>query len=408
MDNAEDSVRVLGSCDRGRSMDQRGCAADEQREVRSVGRLSVLMLVVCALAVSCGVSGRFSNQPDIAGHSDEADGDWSVGVECRDGVVDAEGVQDSSDEHRPDVESDHLGQVESTDLQAESVGEEHHCDDHNDCTLDRCGGLVCVHEAVLLEGCCATATDCDDGDACTYELCLGYRCQYAERLQPCCSDDSECESHSPCETVWCEGGKCRNEWMSPQEQSNAGLACCSSHEDCGVGGLWEEDSDHDGQPGPDDASTVDYCEHGICRHTKSPGECQCGPEAGMGCPQSTTWCAANECYMDCVCVAVPTKWRCYSDFDCTDGDACTKDRCIDGCCKFEERESCCVSSDGCGDPLHPSDSYICVEALCFRWHNPDSIFCEYDWDCADCDPSTETRCGDSGLCEWAEISRSPQ
>jgi len=267
------------------------------------------------------------------------------------------------------------------------------CKDGKDCTVDSCQDGKCVHVAANTPGCCETTADCDDGDPCTEHFCLAHEC-LTNVLEGCCSEDADCNAASPCVKSWCDPivHFCDSEAKGLEQQKAEGLECCKMHGDCGSGGIWEEDTDGDGIPGPDNAATKDYCVDGLCKHATYPGDCDCGQ--GKLC-QDDNPCTSDECKGGCVCVHEPLPECCLSDSDCSDLSACTDDVCDAGnhYCKFLPKMCCCLNNSGCFDD-NPCTMDLCLFDFgmdCCH-HEPIADCCLFDSECDDCDPCTADKC----------------
>ena len=272
--------------------------------------------------------------------------------------------------------------------------------------FDECTDAVCsVHGRCLyaqkeLSGCCTEDADCEDADPCTYPLCIGHTCTYVSVVEPCCLTDADCLESSVCMVSWCDpdSHQCQSEPLSIAGQKFMGIECCEAHADCGVGGLWEEDSDADGQPGPDNPSTMDACSGGLCVHVPTPGGCECGLGAdGQQCPSDGLSCTDEICFSDCVCIVQEVVPCCVDSADCTDDNVCTLDVCENGVCVH------LLGAEGCGTPLDcqqkPCKDVHCINCVCvYEPQQPIGSCCLADDDCEDCDPCTKTYCSPSG-CE---------
>ena len=264
------------------------------------------------------------------------------------------------------------------------------CDDGNDCTADWCADHKCMVSGEDLPGCCDEDSDCEDGFPCTDHLCVGHEC-VTHVNKGCCFDDLDCVDTSPCRNIWCDPvtSYCHRETKSVEQQKTEGLECCQEDADCGPGGIWEEDNNGDGLPGPDDQNTLDYCSMGLCKHILPPVECDCGPD--QPCSDGTPL-TLDYCMEDCVCVYKPLSEWCYSDFDCDDYDYCTEDVCDLGMnlCKYYPKGACCGQDASC----HDDDN--CTWDMCFAFSGcynfPIPACCNTDEECDDCDSCTLDYC----------------
>ncbi len=289
------------------------------------------------------------------------------------------------------------------------------CDDGNDCTVDSCEFGKCWHEVAETPGCCGYHSDCVDGDPCTYDQCLDHVCHNEEVLYQCCHDDAYCGEPGPCGTPKCNliYHTCEFEFKSIEEQKSQGLECCEKSEDCTAGGIWEEDTDGDGAPGPDDVATLDYCLDRQCIHFSLPDECDCGP--GQPCVPDADPKTLDYCLDGCACVHPPDPLFCDSPADCKqDGIAFTDEGCVDNHCLYELNfgPHCDVLGIGCHDD-DPCTVGVCSVQYSSILHPMSCEFdqipgcCEADDDCDDCNPCTFDHCIAS-MCYHASVSDPPE
>ena len=289
--------------------------------------------------------------------------------------------------------------------------ETYNCDDGNDCTVDYLDGCHCIHDLADLPGCCIYPEACDDNQLCTSYACVDFHCTYYVKKTPNCTQwcgygfgASSCTPSTACETSWCDDltNTCAKAVKSIGQQLQEGLCCCDSDEDCMVGGVWEEDGDGDGKPGPDISSTLDLCVDGQCRHTVVPDECDCSGDIGA-CPIADSPCTESVCIADCVCGLELIQGCCKADVDCYDNDPITKDVCEDGECAhiYVDEGVCHWGPYGCQDLEVPPCAFShCVEELggCYTFLDftlwPILSCCQTDDDCGDCDPGTIDTCID--------------
>ena len=265
------------------------------------------------------------------------------------------------------------------------------CDDGNDCTTDTCVGGLCLSESALDPGCCAVEADCDDADICTKEACFDHQCLYYP-IHGCCNTKADCGELGICWDTTCDPWtkQCKFEKKSIIAQKVWGIACCDNDEDCGPDGIWEEDTNLDGLPGPDDPTTFDFCDYGLCNHPPKSGPCGCSTH--LDCYNAED-CSIDYC-LECHCRHIWIQWQCCSnDAQCpSDGNACTDDKCDleTGTCKYIKKVCCCASDDGCDDGDYCTID-VCMPDLCCS-HELDKDCCHEDEECDDCDPETMDVC----------------
>ena len=259
------------------------------------------------------------------------------------------------------------------------------CDDGNECTADICDGYACQHPAAIAPGCCQVAGDCDDDDPCTKHMCMHHKCVLVSTQLNCCYDDSDCAGAQACGTYWCnlDGHYCDYVWKSTEEQEAEGLECCTSNLDCKAGGIWEEDGDNDGLPGPDDPDTWDYCTGDQCEHIPYPEECDCESNWPQTCPPDSNPSTTVFCVEECMCLPHLALGSCKTSADCNDANICTNDACVDGKCVSAASCGCCGTDTDCFDG-NPCSQDKCVNFCCYSLPHPEpSDCCLSDEDCED-------------------------
>jgi len=212
------------------------------------------------------------------------------------------------------------------------------CQDDDPCTLDLCSldePNFCGHLQFPL--CCLDVSSCNDTNWCTTDLCTeGGTCQW-EVVPFCCNEDWECDDQDDCSLDACINHSCHYGPVVP------GQTCCHEDEDC-VGAT---------------NCTVGECIGNACVMTTLP---------------------------DC----------CAYDYQCNDGNPCTKDKCPEetGNCQNLAVEGCCVTDEQCEEdkpaalfcrPAH------CVAAEC-RYAPAVPDCCSAPADCDDSNPCTYDMC----------------
>ncbi len=283
------------------------------------------------------------------------------------------------------------------------------CDDDNACTVDLVDDCACSHLVAPDEGCCAVTEDCEDGDPCTVHACDNFSCRTevlpVESCKYWCDPGVEdsCVSEHPCQVASCDSTehRCSYADKGAEQQAAEGIHCCSGDGDCMERGVWEEDGDGDGKPGPDRPETLDLCVNGLCKHVEIPSGCDC-PEDGV-CPADADPCTDEVCLGECVCASVVDADCCTSDEDCWDVTVMTADSCTDGICSSVDLdvESCDINSscypEWCCDDGNDCTHDRCLVTADQCYHVPvlyPPMCCLVDGDCADCNPCTVDKCVD--------------
>ena len=260
------------------------------------------------------------------------------------------------------------------------------CDDKNACTVDSCEEALCKHTVSSDVGCCESSVDCEDGNPCTDHLCHENNCLIAD-VPACCLLDEECDNGYVCESSWCDQSwhQCMTEKKGVAQQYAEGIECCSKDAECMAGGLWEEDTDANGLPGPDNPATLDACIAGLCLHVLFPEDCGCGPSAD--CPPNENICLLNVCKDDCICEPKWIPGCCLKDSDCFDSTICTDDICdVENhkCVHAPKGQPSCCEYDSQCDDGNPCNIDLCFDQQCYDGPDPTSLSCcMSDEDCQD-------------------------
>ena len=280
------------------------------------------------------------------------------------------------------------------------------CDDGFYCTSDLCtdvdpvsGVGHCANPDAGFPDCCDSHADCQDGDPCTVNACLANECRQGPVDDPLCCNpangNDDCDTGNPCIIATCitATNQCSYADLPFADQLVEGLHCCDVHPDCMPGGIWEEDGDDDGDPGPDLPSTLDYCQNGQCVHVLNPGYCECmeGEGCEVPCVADSNICTEDVCAANS-CLHTPIAGCCNVTSDCEDPDVCTIESCVDNQCVYTEKESCCNTHADCEDG-NPCNIDACLSKACH--HGPNPSFpdcCVADGDCEDYNACTAEYC----------------
>jgi DNA-binding beta-propeller fold protein YncE len=206
------------------------------------------------------------------------------------------------------------------------------CDDGDPCTLgDGCEAGRCLPR---------TSMACDDNNPCTIDSCMPAtgECEFLP------ADGTACNDNNPCTIKdHCDAGKC----------VSGGDASCSDSNPC----------------------TDDHCNLLLgCVHV---------PVAGSCLPADDPCLASGECF-EGTCIGLP--------IDCSDGDICTQDTCLDGSCVNDPVPAC-----ACETFLDCDDGNSCTLDTCAAGHCSHSTAnqpgcCGQDIECNDGDNCTINRC----------------
>jgi subtilisin-like proprotein convertase family protein len=280
------------------------------------------------------------------------------------------------------------------------------CDDGSYCTSNTCTDIDpvtgvghCFNPDAGYPDCCDTHADCQDGNPCTVNACLAHECRQGPKDDPLCCNpangDADCDTGDPCVQGLCLPGtnQCEYTPLSVVEQQLQGIHCCEVHPDCMPGGVWEEDGDGDDDPGPDDPSTLDFCQNGQCQHVTNPAYCECmeGDGCAHPCEIDDNICTDDQCVNN-VCLHANVAGCCNVAADCDDQDVCTLESCVDNDCVYTTKDGCCNAHFECDDG-NPCNLDVCLSHSCH--HGPDVDFpdcCNSDADCNDFHACTSEYC----------------
>ena len=256
---------------------------------------------------------------------------------------------------------------------------------------DPCGGgEICQELDQCVIPACFTDADCDNGNQCTADVCLNDGTAAAvcssEHLscgpEDGCCPSAECSEDLDADCAVCDDGRCAvtEDCLSCPED------CAFSSGEGDVSACFKGVADGSCNPVKDGPTCPDClpstcCGDAICETPgetveNCPGDCQlaaCSADAdcddGLYCNGVET-CLNGSCQSglppSCgsgkvcdegldACVAPPA---CAGDADCSDGDACTIDACIDGDCSHTDIPSCNPAACFKGAPdgsCHPKE-----------------------------------------------------
>jgi hypothetical protein len=270
------------------------------------------------------------------------------------------------------------------------------CLDHGPCTA-----AVCAPEKGCIEIAANQGQPCDDGDACTtLDQCNNGLCA---GIAPDCDDGNACTADL-CNPA--SGGCYHLDVASPCDDGNA----CTASDHC-VAGVCA--------PGPavvcDDLSecTVDSCQPDTgCVFEALPGCClydlQCSD--GDGCTldecvnqkcqhqpmvcQDSNPCTTDSCSPEKGCVYTSVPGCCQVDQDCTDNNLCTYQWCADGTCQYEDFAGCADNNPCTEDTCDPATGCVFL---------PKAGCCLVAGDCDDDNQCTYNWC-EGNLCQQQPIS----
>ncbi len=297
------------------------------------------------------------------------------------------------------------------------------CDDGNDCTLDFLNGCGCDHQLSELAHCCVGPWHCEEADYCTVADCIEFKCVWhVRKVAQCghyCGDaagPSPCVPSHICFVSACDETSlfCEETVKKLEQQALEGIECCAGHNDCGPGGVWEEDGDGDGSPGPDVPETVDLCVGGLCEHVLQEA-CNCLGTTPDECPDDGLDGTDELCVGDCLCASVRNSQWCQHDDDCWTDLPSLRGSCIDNVCQIVGQPSHeCV--DGSSDPFQCDDGNPCTIDWCSATEEcvhsqvPTAGLeecCLIDADCSVCDDGEEYYCEEGNQCERDLGDRAP-
>ena len=273
--------------------------------------------------------------------------EWSCDewTEC----IDGKRHRDCIDENKCDTNEDKPLEEESCVMpECESDSD---CDDEDDCTQDECINESCLNSLV---------TECIDDDGCCPDGCDDSDCTEA------CVKNSDCDDGKPCTLDECSDNACDH---SPVTFCVDNDDCCppgciyAQDNDCDEPHLCMRDEDCDDNL----PCTIDECsgDPKKCSHEQVD---ECDDDDGC-CPEECSALEDEDCR------------ECASDSDCSDGNDCTEDECIDGECEYESVSSC-IDNDNC------------CPSGCTTYNDVDCRACSTNADCVDDNNCTMDECYD--------------
>ena len=264
-----------------------------------------------------------------------------------------------------------------------SYREDTRCNDGNALTADWCDHGSCRHQnSTLIE--CYGPGDCFDGLPDTIDMCIDSNCYYKTAASMECTyySDPACGDENITTEDWCDNGKCRH--------TNSNLFGCYEPWDC-----------DDGNP-----NTTDICnsDHACAYINESSAECNYPEDPRCNDADATTldWCEYGICrYSNASTI------KCYSPADCYDGDTSTMDMCIDYECAYESMGSmeCTFNQDPACDDSDSDTEDWCEYGRC-RHTDSNNFGCFKAWDCDDGNPNTTDICNRNHECAYINITQS--
>jgi len=217
------------------------------------------------------------------------------------------------------------------------------CDDGNECTIDACDGVDCVH--ISLE-----SSACDDGDPCTFTD----RCNESD---DCAGIPKVCDDGDPC-----TAGACQSDSGLCVFSPIAGCDCCVPDQD--KIGCAEASSEGCVCPGigPSVCEIEETCCTGawtaacvLLVNTFEADQCE-STECG------DTVCAVLETFLTCP-IDCPS---CVLDSECNDWNPCTDDRCEETATSAGECVNDFTATEGssCAQANACLEASICEEGFC--------------------------------------------
>ena len=299
------------------------------------------------------------------------------------------------------------------------------CDDDQECTIDSCVGGACSNVPDTGSSCggliffggkgvcsdagtceppttCNRNGDCEDDNECTDDTCQSGACVYNPVDGKRCGglfDDNFCDAEGVCRTedgqVGCQndrncddGNECTVDECVRNVCSNLideGASCgaLGSGDVCDASGTCQTPGGPSGECERDrDCADGNQCTQDIC----SNGECFNPADTGAFCGGLVN---IGTCNADAECIE---QRRCAFDFNCGDGNPCTRDECrilLTGICQYPPADS----TNECGPGLFP-DGMCDGEGMCI-------LECTFDSQCNEVgDPCRTGTCEADGFCSF--------
>jgi hypothetical protein len=281
------------------------------------------------------------------------------------------------------------------------------CNDGNVCTDDACDPTTGACKAV------ANTASCDDSNACTTgDICNGSTCKSGAVKN--CDDNNGC-TNDGCDTAT---GACTHVANSALCNDNnactLGDVCAASAckpgtaKSCDDGKLCTDDSCDKVTGSCVNAANTAACEDGNkCTLGDKCGLGSCQPGTAVTCDDKDA-CTNDSCNPgDGACVFAPKigcGGNCAKQADCSDGNPCTDDQCVNGKCAFPANTATCDDTNPCtigdvcsggtcksGGPKGCDDNNGCTNDSC----NVANGNCAYVNNTAACSDSDACTIGDA-------------
>ena len=286
-------------------------------------------------------------------------------------------------------------------------------DENDSCKVGVCENEVCVSapincpenttcvNGICEQDNCSTEDDCNDNNECTMNSCETEECSYLPiNVSETCDDstyctDDECDPASGCinPNACLAGEQCNaltdrcevpvttcananelcelDDDLCTIDRCNAELQCvnvssveCQSFEQCVDGQCIATVCYSNDDCDDHNVCTNNVCENNLCKAPEPiSGACRIGDNEGVcvdgSCNINEDECSdTNPCPSDdytcedgtCIVVA------CNDNIQCNDGNVCTKNRCVNNVCNFDEFESSACDVNG--------EAGICVDGIC--------------------------------------------
>ena len=310
------------------------------------------------------------------------------------------------------------------------------CNDGNACTKDTCAASQCTHTAIA--GCCTQDAQCEDGDPCTKNTCSANKCTSVADPTCCAPKPLYKEGFAQAEVPagWSSQVLGQSYWHVSKLQAH-GAPYSLRFGNPETGSYQNGDAQSAGSVSTptfqvpantpvlltfwldadiEQEQGFDLLELRVGNGTSAqvvwnktalsadqygtwvPIQINLTPFGGQNVRLTWRFDSVDGLFNDgqgvfIDDVLVETSCKpisiCVFDTDCSDGQACTEDTCVNGACAHAPIPDCCTNAAQC------DDGYVCTADICDNGtcsHQQKPGCCQFNAECQDTNPCTNTAC----------------